>query len=186
MPPEPNFYLIFTKRLNAQGVHYMVTGAVAAFVYGEPRLTHDLDLVVELGRNDVRKILDAFPQEEFYCPPEETIRAEAARSSRGHFNIIHHETGFRADVYLKGRDELHVWALAHRRRVDMQGSEIWLAPPEYVILRKLQYFREGKSEKHLTDIRGMLEISAREIDFDFLEEKIAAYGLQTEWGKVRS
>lgn len=186
MPPEPNFYLIFTSRLNTQGIRYMVTGAVAAFVYGEPRLTHDLDLVLELGRNEARKILDAFPLEEFYCPPEETIRTEAGRPSRGHFNIIHHETGFRADIYLKGRDELHAWALAHRRSVGFQGSEIWLAPPEYVILRKLEYFREGQSEKHLIDIRGMIELSPHLIDFDLLGKKIAGYGLQKEWEKVRS
>lgn len=184
MPPEPNFYLIFTSRLNDKGVHYMVTGAVAAFVYGEPRLTHDLDLVVELGPHEARKIVDAFPLEEFYCPPEETIRAEAGRPSRGHFNIIHRGTGFRADVYLKGKDELHVWAMAHRRSVEVQGSEIWLAPPEYVILRKLEYFQEGKSAKHLSDIRGMIELSSDQINFEFLEKKIAERGLQTEWRKV--
>ena len=75
----------------------MVTGAVAATIYGEPRLTHDIDLVIDLRLQDIEGFVDAFPFEEFYCPPPEVIRLEASRSQRGHFNLIHHDTGLKAD-----------------------------------------------------------------------------------------
>ena len=69
-------------------------------IYGEPRLTHDVDLIVELNREPIARLPEVFPPTEFYCPPTEVIAEEVAREQRGHFNIIHHEKGFKADVYM--------------------------------------------------------------------------------------
>ena len=179
--PEPNLFLIFVSRLNASGMCYMVTGAVASIIYGEPRLTHDIDLVLELDDESAQKIVQAFPLDEFYCPPIEILKIEAKRPLRGRFNLIHHETGFKADVYLVGQDELHHWAMSSRRKFDVRGELIWLAPPEYVILRKLEYFREGGSEKHLNDIASMIEMSSEQINFEELQNKIVENALEKEW-----
>ena len=62
--PEPNLFQIFVSRLNRLDIRYMVTGAVASIIYGEPRLTHDIDLVVELNPQNAEKIIDAFPSSE--------------------------------------------------------------------------------------------------------------------------
>jgi len=164
----------------------MVTGAVASTIYGEPRLTNDIDLVVELNRESAEELFKAFSSEEFYCPPLEVIKLEVNRPIRGHFNLIHHNTGFKADVYLSGEDELHHWAISDRRRYDIEGEPIWLAPPEYVILRKLEYYQEGRSEKHLRDINSMIELSSDQIDFNKLDEKIKFYRLQKEWEKAKT
>ena len=164
----------------------MVTGAVASIIYGEPRLTHDIDLVVELGDKEIEKIAEYFPVGEFYCPPLEVINLEARRSLRGHFNLIHHQTGFKADIYLLGEDDLHHWAMSNRKYFEMEGEPIWLAPIEYVILQKLMYYREGRSEKHLKDIAGMIEASFNQINTDQLHEKIRHYRLDEEWEEVQS
>ena len=178
---EPNLFQIFITPLNKWGIRYMVTGAVAAIVYGEPRLTHDIDLVMELKTEDIEKMVKSLSPEEFYCPPEESIKLEIKRSSRGHFNIIHFETGFKADCYLMGQDELHHWGMSNRKEFIVEGEPIWVAPPEYVILRKLEYYQEGKSQKHLMDIANILRISSPQIDFGQLQEKIGIYGLEKEW-----
>ncbi len=184
--PEHDPIKIFIHRLNAAEIKYFVTGAVACIIYGEPRLTHDIDLILELNRDDVRRIVEAFPGEEFYCPPVEVIELEVARPFRGHFNLVHHETGFKADVYTTGRDELHRWAMQHRKRLDFEGADIWLAPVEYVIIRKLQYYQEGGSNKHLRDIAGMLALSSHLIDFRSLQERIRHYRLLDEWNKAKA
>lgn len=181
MPEHNKLFHVFISRLNALGVHYMITGSVASMIYGEPRLTHDIDLVIELNQDDAETFAEAFPIEKFYCPPPEVIVIEAGRPYRGHFNLIHHATGFKADVYLSGRDKLHQWALSHRKSIDMDDETFWIAPAEYVILRKLEYYREGGSEKHLRDIAGILSVSAYPIDFHKLSEKIHEYSLQKEW-----
>ena len=164
----------------------MITGAVASIIYGEPRLTHDVDLVLEMTEENTKNIVEAFPLDEFYCPPVDVIRLEIRRSLRGHFNLIHHETGFKADIYISGEDELHRWALAKRRRIKIEEETIWVAPPEYVILRKLEYYQEGRSEKHLRDIAGILEVSEEQVDLKELEGKIGEFALEEEWEKAKA
>ena len=183
---EHSLFYIFTSRLNDLNIRYMITGSVASIVYGEPRMTHDIDLVMELEYEDTGRFAGAFPIEIFYCPPVEIIKVELGRSFRGHFNLIHHETGFKADVYLRGRDPLHEWALNNREKIDFESGYIWVAPVEYVILRKLEYFKEGKSEKHLRDIKGILTISTNDIDFELLVEKIDMMKLSKEWQLAKS
>ncbi len=183
--PEPDLWPIFVRRFNQMGIQYMITGAAAAIIYGEPRLTHDLDLVVDLHLSRAERLLEAFPATEFYRPPLEIIKLEAGRTFRGHFNLFHLDTGFKADIYLMGSDDLHHWAMAHRRRLSLRGLECWVAPPEYVIVRKLEYYREGGSEKHLKDIAGMLMVSGEDIDFNQLQEKISLLGLEKEWAKAQ-
>src|SRR5688572_585150 len=111
--PSPEPYLIFIRKLNELGVRYMVSGSVAAIYYGEPRMTNDVDIIVFLRREDARRLNAVFPPEDFYCPPFEVIESERTRDQRGHFNLIHHVTGFKADMYLTGRDDLHTWGMAH-------------------------------------------------------------------------
>jgi len=182
---EPNLFLIFVNRLNDSGIRYMITGAVASIVYGEPRLTHDIDLVLELDDASAQKLVEVFPLEEFYCPPLEILKIEAKRPHRGHFNLIHHETGFKADVYIMGEDRLHHWGMSSRRQFEIKDELIWFAPPEYVILRKLEFFREGGSEKRLNDIASMIEVSSEQIDFEELQSKIKDYALEKEWLKIQ-
>ena len=155
MTHPATLFRVFTDRLNELGVTYFVTGSVAGIIYGEPRVTHDVDLVLDMPVSQVNALVAAFPLEEFYAPPPEVIELELRRESRGHFNLIHHETGFKADVYLRS-DALHVWAFRERRRIELDDGFLWLAPPEYVILRKLLYFQEGGSTKHVADIRAIL------------------------------
>ncbi|MFC1822572.1 hypothetical protein ACFL9T_07680 [Thermodesulfobacteriota bacterium] len=182
---ETNLFRVFLNRLETSGLQYMVTGAAASIVYGEPRLTHDIDLVIGMKKEDAQQIAHVFPADQFYCPPIEILEEEANRLLRGHFNVIHHATGFKADFYLKGKDELHRWAMAGRRRVELEGLSIWVAPPEYVILRKLEYYREGRSEKHIRDIAGIMALSPEQIDMKTLQEKIEEYGLGREWEVVQ-
>lgn len=183
--PEHDLFRIFVSRLNKLSVPYMITGAVASIIYGEPRLTNDIDLVIDMNADDVETFAEAFPIEDFYCPPAEVIRLEIGRSQRGHFNLIHHETGFKADIYTSGRDELHQWGLENRKAVVVEGEKFWLAPIEYVILRKLEYYREGESEKHLRDISSILAFSTDEIDFKMLEAQINKRTLEKEWKSAK-
>lgn len=181
-----DLFTLFTSRLDAAGIRAVITGSVAAMLYGEPRLTHDIDMVVLLDDADVDALVHAFPDEDFYCAPAEVIRVEVARPQRGHFNIIHHETGFKADMYIAGEDPLHRWAMSRPREIVLGDARLKVAPPEYVIIRKLEYFREGESAKHLMDIRGILRHQADRIDRNELESRIERRGLRAQWQQVGS
>jgi hypothetical protein len=163
----------------------MVTGATAAILYGQPRVTNDLDVVLSLDDAARAALLRAFPETEFYVPPESVIRAEQARAQRGHFNLIHHETGYKADIYLVGADPLHAWALPLRRRVRWSESvEMAVAPPEYVVLRKLEFYREGRSAKHPADIRAIREVTG--VDEALLAPWLERMGLGAVWQELKN
>ncbi len=88
----------------------------------------------------------------------------------------------RAGIYIHGRDPLQAWGLAHKTRIEQpDGNCMWVAPPEYVIIRKLEYYREGHSEKHLHDICGMLQISGDIIDHTIIREWVERLDLQKQW-----
>lgn len=182
---QAEIFLLFTAPLDSAHVAYMVSGSVASMVYGEPRLTNDVDIVVALSAAQANDIEKLFPLSDFYCPPSEVIAIETRRPRRGHFNIIHHETGHKADIYTAGSDPLQAWGLQHRQAIEVvPGKSLWIAPPEYVILRKLEYYREGQSEKHILDIRGMLDVSGDTLDKAFLRDQIEHMNLSREWQLV--
>jgi hypothetical protein len=181
--PAPSPVAPFIEPLERLGLPYCITGSVAASVYGEPRLTADIDVVLLLKSEDIAALRSAFPESAYYVPPDETLRLEAGRSSRGMFNLIHHASQFKADIYLAARDPLHAWALEHRRRISLEGGGAWIAPPEYVILRKLEYLREGGQDKHVRDIHFILAATA--VDREFLEAEVARLGLHAQWRQCR-
>ncbi len=179
--PEPELSLLFVRPLNQISARYIISGGVASIVYGEPRLTNDVDFVIFLRDTDIARLRGIFPSPEFYVPPPEAIAAEIARPAKGQFNVIHADTGFKADFYLAGRDEFNAWAFRNSRKVEYRGEPIIIAPPEYVIVRKLEYFREGRSEKHLRDVRAILTVSGEQLDRAILNEWIQRQGLDSEW-----
>ena len=75
--------------------------------------------------------------------------------------------------------------MANRKSSEIQGEQVWLAPPEYVILRKLEFYREGGSDKHIRDIAEVLEMSSHDLNTDWLQERIRSYGLIKEWEKAK-
>lgn len=181
-PVDP--HLVFLRPLTASGIPYMVTGSVACTVYGEPRMTLDVDLVVALEAPAIDTFRGLFPETEFYVPPADVLAIEARRERRGHFNVIHGASGSKADVYISGADPLHRWAMERRRAAAIGGIDVWLAPPEYVILRKLEYYREGGSEKHLRDIAGVLRVSGDAVDRAALSDWIRRMDLGGPWKGV--
>jgi hypothetical protein len=182
---DASLIALFVRPLNQLRIPYMVTGGVASVVYGEPRLTRDIDLVIELRPRDARRFAEAWSTEEFYVPPVEVIEVESRRPAHGHFNVIHHRTAMRADIYLPGSDALNAWAFAHKvvRRID--EDEVYLAPIEAVILSKLRYYQMGKSDRHLRDVHQMLRISGDLVDRPELERWAARLGVESEWKQAQ-
>ena len=183
---QDELFLLFIRPLNQAGIRYIVGGSVASVFYGEPRFTRDVDVVAFLNDADVRRLPEIFPSPGFYLPPADVILAEVAREDRGHFNIIHEETMFKADVYLTGRDEFNAWAFRNKRKVEFREETVVLAPPECVIVRKLEYFREGGSDKHLRDIRAMLNVSGDGINREDLNFWIQRRSVEAQWKLVNS
>ena len=122
---------------------------------------------------------------EYYLPPIEVIEQEMRREHSGHFTIIHNDTALRADIYLAGTDPLHTWAFERRRSENVEGGALWLAPIEYVIVRKPEYYKLSESDRHLRDVNAMVCISGPDIDLASLAALIDERGLRHLWERAR-
>jgi hypothetical protein len=182
---EPTLITLFVRPLNALRIPYLVTGGVASVVYGEPRFTRDIDLVIGLHPRDAARFAGAWAPDEFYTPPVEVIAEESGRAGQGHFNVIHQHSAMRADVYLPGDDALNAWAFAHKvvRRID--DDDVALAPIEAVILSKLRYYQIGGSDRHLRDIHQMLRISGDLVDRAELVRWATRLKVLDEWQQAQ-
>lgn len=166
-------------------VPWMLAGSVGAMSYSEPRATLDVNCVLALRPGHERRVIQAFPEADFYGPPHEVIAHEIRRGARGSFNVIHHQTGFKADLYPSGDDDLMRWGLSQHRLLPVAGVQVPVAPPEYIVGMKLRYFALSGQDKHLRDIRSMLRLLP-ELDTALVDQWAVRYGVGDAWHLVRA
>jgi hypothetical protein len=165
-------------------ISYLVTGSVASMAYGEPRLTNDIDIVAGIEDRHVAGLIEEFPADEFYIS-DSMIRE--AISSHGQFNIIHPLSGLKIDVIIKENTAFDNSRFRRKKRLlPSESYEADFAAPEDVIIKKMEYYREGGSEKHLRDITGILKISNESIDIDYITEWADRLGLTDIWALIQA
>ncbi len=166
------------------GLRYLVTGSVASVFYGEPRFTNDIDMVVQLPPSAIQAFCRSFPEESFYLS-EEAIREAVA--SRGQFNIIHPASGLKVDVMIAGNHPFDRSRFARAVRVrPAPDYEARFAAVEDVIIKKMESYRAGGSEKHLRDIASMIKISGDRVDRTYVASWASRLGLEETWRTIES
>ena len=172
-------YLLDT--LDRQGLEYAITGSHASMAFGEARLTNDIDVLVALAPGYLHVFLAAFPESRFYVSQDAARRAV---TSGGMFNIIHPESGQKIDVIIPS-DDFDRWQLSRTVRApvfpDREGRFV---TPEDLALKKMQYYREGGSEKHLRDIAGMAKVLGESFDTRYVGAMSERMGLTGVWRSI--
>lgn len=168
--------------LEALGIRYLVTGSMATILYGEPRFTNDIDIVVELPRERIGELLRQFPEDEFYVS-EEAVRRAVGRWSQ--FNVTHPRSGLKVDLIVTSGDAFDRSRFARGRRVHPAPDyEATFVSPEDVILKKMEYHRDGGGDRHLRDILGVLAVSGEQIDREYIVEWADRLGLSGIWRRI--
>ena len=163
-------------------LRYLVTGSMATIFFGEPRFTNDIDIVVDLDTEDVANFCRAFPSDEFYI--NEKVVLQAVKNC-GQFNIIHPVSGIKIDVVIPEDTPFNRSRFVRAVRVKPEADyEASFASIEDVIIKKMEYYREGGSEKHLRDITGVLRISGERADRNYIADWSLRLGLNSIWQTV--
>lgn len=162
-----------TGRLEAAGIAYMVTGSMALNYYAVPRMTRDIDVVVELSAAAADRLLDLF-REDFYIDRDAVRRAIEDRAT---FNIIHGALVVKVDFVVRKDSDYRREEFSRRRRVSAEGHEFFIVTPEDLILSKLDWARDTRSEVQLNDVRNLLA-SVTELDRAYLAHWTARLGLE--------
>ncbi len=164
-------------------IPYLVTGSVASMAYGEPRLTNDIDIVANVQAEHVPGLLAAFPPGEFYIS-DEMIRDAIRR--HGQFNIIHPASGLKVDVIIRQDTPFDRSRFSRARRISPGKTfEASFASAEDVIIKKMEFYRDGGSDKHLRDITGILRISGEDVDRSYISTWAERLGLVEIWEAVQ-
>ena len=164
------------------GLGYMVTGSVATIFFGEPRFTNDIDIVVDLGPDRIDEFCQAFPAPDFYLS-EEAVREAVQQQAQ--FNIIHPSSGLKIDVIIPQDTPFNRSRFARAKRFKpAEDYDASFASVEDVIIKKMEYFRQGGSEKHLRDISGVLKISSSTVDRDYIADWAFKLDLDSIWKAI--
>ena len=172
------------KTMDRLGVRYIITGSMASMIYGEIRATSDVDIVVDLRAGHYAELLQAFDSEAYYVSPEAVMQAIRTGAM---FNVIHAASGLKLDFVVTDGTGYDGVRLSRARVIATpSGSELRIAAPEDVILKKLQFFKLGASDKHLRDVASMIKISGDSFDRHYLDSWAISLGVADEWNAVKS
>jgi hypothetical protein len=167
------FFTYVIQVLEKLAIPYMVVGGFAAIFYGEPRLTIDVDIVVDMKWAHVEPLVAAFPIPDYYVS-EEGIRDSLQRCYP--FNVIQPTTGAKVDLVPLPRDPFTRAAFQRRQRLeyDEVGHSATFITPEDIVVAKLIAYRETESDKHLRDARGVLMTQWGELDLEAMRRSARA------------
>jgi hypothetical protein len=170
------------KILEDLHIPYLVTGSQATIAFGEPRFTNDIDIVVALTSGELDQFVTRFPDSEFYLS---RAAAQDAIARRSMFNIIHPTSGLKIDVIIPGDSEYEQSRFNRGHKVQIAPDFVaTFASPEDVIIKKLEFFKIGNSDRHLRDIAGVLKVSGDAVDRDYISTYASQFGVSDIWQRV--
>lgn len=191
MPEKTIAYAQFVKlvlaALESAGIPYMVGGAVAAWAWGEPRATRDLDVVVNIPFEAANRLSEELKARDMLVPADIIMDYLMDDRSDRPLNAIHIHSGYKADIYLlREGDALREKAFQRRKLVDLGPAlgEVYLHSPEDLILYKLWYYSLSQQTKHLRDISAIVKTMQGELDYDYIQRWTMEKGTNTLWDEI--
>lgn len=162
--PELEVLHAVVSRLDAARIPYMLSGSTALGAYAMPRMTRDIDVVIDAAPGDAARVVDAFTAD-FYCDPD---AIERAVSTRGMANVIHLEHVIKVDLIVRKGTPYRVVEFDRRRELSIDGQRMWIVAPEDLILSKLAWAKQGGSAIQMADVADLVR-SVPALDWPYLE-----------------
>jgi hypothetical protein len=150
-------------------IEYCITGGLAVSVWGRPRATFDIDIVIKMVEPQVNSLAKALRKISEAGYIDENAAKEAIQH-KGEFNFIDSESGLKVDFWVAKKDKLSLLELKRKRLKKIGGQNIYFISPEDLILSKLQWYQESESTRHLEDIESVLKISGKILDKQYLKK----------------
>lgn len=181
MSEELEVLKMVTSRLNKAGIPYMVSGSIAANYYSIPRMTRDIDIVIELQQKDVDRFVVLF-QDDFYIN-KEMIEKEVLR--QGIFNLIQNQYMVKVDFIVKKSSAYQQAEFSRRKQVLIENCLLWITSPEDLVISKLIWAKDSRSEMQLKDVKNLIE-ATDSLDLEYIDKWVRELGLEQLYKEVNN
>lgn len=182
---DPRQLLInIVKILEKLKIPYFVTGGMAVLIWGRPRFTADIDIIIVLKSDDIDKLekaLLAFSKAGYV--DKEAIQDAFFR--HGEFNFIDGNTGIKVDFWISKNDQFDSSRLKRKTAKNVLGEKIYFSSPEDLILIKLLWYKESPLSRQLEDVESILKISGGKLDKKYLEQWASKLGVLEVLKKIK-
>jgi len=179
MMQEIDVLKLVCTRLEEIHIPYMLTGSFAANCYAVPRMTRDIDIVIEIGPSHIPQLLAAF-QEDFYITKEPIFEALQYQSL---FNILHTDSILKIDFVIRKKAYYREVEFQRKRQIQLDDTKIWIVSPEDLIISKLHWAKDSLSEFQLKDVRNLLS-SVQNLDQQYMSKWIRELDLNPLYEKA--
>ena len=171
------------NRLDHLDIPYFLTGSWSSSLQGEPRSTHDVDIVVVLNRRQVSDLLDTFPKDRFYVSESAILDAIQNRSM---FNVLDTQSGDKIDYWMLTDEPWDQSRFKRRVKATIFGNDIFVSSPEDTIIAKLRWaMLSGGSEKQMNDARGVYQVQANLLDVTYIESWCQKLNIINLWNEIK-
>nr|CAJ71644.1 hypothetical protein kustc0899 [Candidatus Kuenenia stuttgartiensis] len=172
------------QALKNAGIQYMITGSVASSLQGEPRSTHDIDVIVAIQKPAVKKLIESFSPPDFYA--DEDSICDAINKQKM-FNIIDVKEGDKVDFWILTDEPFDQSRFSRRYVEEVLGIKLQVSKPEDTILAKLRWAKlSGGSEKQFTDALRVYEVQFGKLDMNYMEYWVKKLGVEPLWKQLKN
>lgn len=162
--------------LNELGIQYFITGGFAVAVWGRPRATWDIDIVVKLIEPQINSLASALRKISELGYIDENTAKEAVKNN-GEFNFIDPVSGVKVDFWVAKNDERTTSEFENRKLETVQNQEVYFISPEDLIISKLNWHKEGGSSLQLEDVKSILKTSGKKLDMTYIKQWAAKFSV---------
>jgi hypothetical protein len=171
-----------TAALDANGIPYMLTGSLASSMYGIPRATNDIDLVISPTREQLLSMVQLFQRLGLTVASESAV---AALRNKTQFNVIDFPRGLKADLIVRKDRDFSITEFDRRETHEVEGMRLTIATAEDVLLAKLEWAKMGESDRQLIDAAGIIKVQGNTLDTSYIERWVEQLGLEQQWLAAR-
>ena len=179
MSEELEVLKIVCQRLEQADILFMITGSIAANLYTVPRMTRDIDIVIDVIPGVSDRFCALF-QDDFYI---ESDSVKDAIEKRGMFSIIHNKYVLKVDFIVRKDTPYREMEFQRRQKVAVENMEVSIVSIEDLIISKLVWAKDSLSEMQLMDIKNLLA-RGKAIDAQYLQKWVHSLGLQDVYNKA--
>lgn len=164
-------------------IQYMLTGSIASSLQGEPRSTHDIDIVIDIHKTLVKELVEVFPPPDYYLDENRILNAI---DTHGMFNLIDVKEGDKVDFWILTDEPFDQSRFSRRYAEEVFGESMLFSSPEDTILAKLRWAKlSGGSEKQFIDALRVYEIQFDTLDINYLEYWVKKLDVISLWKRLK-